>query len=88
MKTGHVSFKDYEHDTRELAERAATIIANQKYKIDRLEREGHAILWAMVRAAGGHLFVPNGALTRGVPKEWRIERDDAKNGTHYRVIED
>lgn len=83
-----VSLEDYEHDTRELAERAGAVIADQKHELDRRDRETQILLWAMVRAAGGKLFVPNGYLARGMPKGWRVDRDDAKNGTHFRILED
>lgn len=82
-----VSFEDYDHDTREIAERAATIIANQKHELDRQDRETQILLWAMVRAAGGKLFVPNGSLAKGMPKGWSIVEDIANNGTHYRIVE-
>lgn len=82
-----VSFEDYEHDTRELAERAGVIIANQKHQIERLERDAQILLWALVRAAGGHLFVPDGSLARGIPTQRSIEVDYANNGTHYRIVE-
>ena len=49
-----VSFGDYEHDTREITERATYVIGEQRRQIDERER----VIAALVLAAGGTITVP------------------------------
>lgn len=58
-------------------------------KLDELEaalRERDALMWAMVRASGGKLFVSERNLMLGVPPKYRIEQDVVTGGRTF-VIE-
>lgn len=76
-----IPFRQYEADTKEIADRAAEAIA----ALQRQLREREILMWAMVRAAGGSLLVRNSDVAKGYPEAWRIDEDVAENGQRYTV---
>ena len=76
-----VKFEDYEKDTRELAETAASII--EELKRDLRNRE--ILMWAMVRAAGGSILVSNHDIAMGYPEAFSIHEDAAENGRRFTI---
>ena len=81
---GSVSFSDYEKDTREIAENAASIIEELRRQL----RDREIMMWAMVRAAGGSLLVRNRDITFGYPPKWRIDMGAAEDGQRFTIIND
>ncbi len=83
MKRDHdyVTFADYENDTRELADSAASIIEDLRWQL----RDREIMMWAMVRAAGGTLLVRQNDIAAGYPASWRIDADVAENGQRFTI---
>ena len=72
----YVTMSDYATDTRELAAHATNVIAQLKQDIAARE----ALIWHILRAAGGKIELPESALDpHGMPQreivKWRNEAD-------------
>lgn len=76
-----VKFKDYEKDTRELAETAAAVIEELKRDV----RNREVLIWAMVRAAGGSILVSDHHVAVGYPEEFSIDENASENGRRFTI---
>lgn len=81
MKADHISFKDYEADTRELAELGAAAVEAMRRERD----EALMLFWAAVRLAGGSVSIPRRYLMRGVPEKTERSDDIVNAAIEFRI---
>lgn len=76
----YVSFANYEKDMDDLAATSMAVADHYKRQIKARE----AVIWAMVKAAGGKISLSNHDFHE-LPKNWEIH-DDPANNTRVFVI--